>query len=241
MRREHNNVRRYRQGRGHRRGVYRNAVFPGRRAPTDEPQFSVITQYDVESDLRGFFRNDLQDLRAGNVFMIRQFITSRLGPITPHHCLVFLFVQTRVIFTRITHGSLLDFIHRIHLQASLYFGDSIMPRNNSYRIRAYNPDTRRTNHNFPEYDRLVETNYFRNNFVMQQVNVLVAEFSVMSRHERFLSLQNVEEMSTAHIRSLLNGPEDNATNNNVEAAHLSEGEVEMELDPEVINEDDHGE
>ena len=123
MRREHNNVRRYRQGRGHRRGVYRNAVFPGRRAPTDEPQFSVITQYDVESDLRGFLHTELRDLRSGNVIMIRNFITSQREPITPHHCLVFLFVQVRVIFTRISHGRLLDFIHRIHLQASLYFGE----------------------------------------------------------------------------------------------------------------------
>ena len=115
-----------------------------------------------------------------------------------------------------------------------------MPRNYNYRIRVYNPDTRRSNHNFTEYVRLVETDYFRNDFMRQQVYVLVDEFSDMSLHPRFLSLQNVEEMSVTHIRSMLNDLEDNA-NNNLEAAHLSEGEVEMELDPEIINEDDHEE
>ena len=48
-------------------------------------------------------------------------------------------------------------------------------------------------------------------------------------------------MSVTHIRSLLNFPEDNANNNNVEAAYLIEEEVEMNMDPEDMNEDDNEE
>ena len=56
MRRQHNNVRRYMQGRGNCSVVNRNS---GRRAPTDGPIFSVITQYDVDLDLRGCLHSEL--------------------------------------------------------------------------------------------------------------------------------------------------------------------------------------